>query len=217
MTLYGESYTHYQLDRSRARKFVRQLYLDSAVRQLRGPTVDFGCGVGELLRRLPAGSIGLEINPVSVEHCRQQGLDARVYDGDADHWALGVLDSAPGLQSLVVSHVLEHLERPMDKLNRLLHACNGLGIERALVIVPGRRGYESDDTHRTFVDLRMLSDPQVTAATGFSVLASRYFPGNLRVLGQRFPHHELQVSYGRDARATLAARSLDPVTPASRQ
>lgn len=195
MTLYDETYTHYQLDRGRARKFVRRLYLDSAVRKLRGSTVDFGCGVGELLQRLPAGSVGLEINPVSVDHCRAQGLDARVYDGEADNWALGILDRGQGLQSLVISHVLEHLTQPMDKLNRLLRACDRLGVARVLVIVPGRRGYASDDTHRTFVDLAMLSDPEVVAGTGFSVAASQYFPGNLRVLGDVFPHHELQVSY----------------------
>lgn len=195
MTLYDQRYTRYQLDRGRVRKFVRRLYLDSAARKLRGPTVDFGCGVGELLSRLPHGSIGLEINPVSVEYCRSQGLDARVYDGDADQWSLGLLDAGEGLQSLVISHVLEHLEQPMDTLARLLQACERLGIDRVLVIVPGRRGYDSDATHRTFIELGMLSDPTVVADTDFTLAASGYFPGNLRTLGRLFPHHELQVVY----------------------
>lgn len=195
MTLYGEGYTRYQLNRGSARKLVRRIYLDAAVRNLRGPTVDFGCGVGELLSRLPAGSLGLEINPVSVEHCRNRGLDAIVYDGDADNWSLGMLDAERGLQSLVASHVLEHLERPMDKLASLLRACNRLGIKRVLVIVPGERGYESDDTHRTFIDLEMLANPEMVKGTGFALSSSRYFPGNVRALGDFFPHHELQVVY----------------------
>lgn len=195
MNLYDETYTRYQLDRSGLRKRVRQFYLDSAASKLRGCTVDFGCGVGELLERLPAGSVGLEINPASVEHCRAKGLDARVYDADCDDWSLGVLDPKQDLRSLVVSHVLEHLQQPMDKLNRLLRACDRVGITRALVIVPGRRGYASDDTHRTFVDLPMLSHSDTLAGTGFEVVDSQYFPGNLRTLGDVFPHHELQVSY----------------------
>lgn len=212
MALYGENYTRYQLDRSLARKLVRQLYLRSAAGQLRGPTVDFGCGVGDLLRQLPAGSVGLDINPVSVGHCRSQGLDARLYDGDADEWNLELLDSTAGLQSLVISHVLEHLEQPMEKLTRLLQACGRLGIERALVIVPGWRGYESDDTHRTFVDLPMLSSPAATEGTGFALGAARYFPGNLRIIGQWFPHHELQVSYRRvgSCRPAVPGRASTP-------
>lgn len=202
MALYGEGYTRYQLERGSVRKLVRRIYLDAAVRSLQGPTVDFGCGVGELLRRLPSGSLGLEINPVSVEHCRSRGLDALVYDGDTDNWSLGVLDPERRLQSLVVSHVLEHLERPMDKLTSLLRACGRLGISRALAIVPGRRGYESDDTHRTFIDEEMLADPRVVQGTGFALSHSRYFPGNARFLGDFFPYHELQVTFD----AVTAAR-----------
>lgn len=207
MALYGEGYTRYQLERGSVRKFVRRIYLDAAVRRLRGSTVDFGCGVGELLRRLPAGSLGLEINPVSVEHCRSRGLDAVVYDGDTDGWSLGVLDPGRGLQSLVISHVLEHLERPMDKLTLLLRACGRLGISRVLVIVPGPRGYESDDTHRTFIDLEMLADPNVVEGTGFALSNSRYFPGNVRFLGDFLPHHELQVAFdaGKAARPDMTS------------
>lgn len=195
MTIYGKGYTNYQLDRSRFRKIVRHFYLESAARKVRGPTVDFGCGVGELLRRLPPGSIGLEINPVSVEHCRRQGLAASVYDGDDDQWALATLAPDQGLQSLVISHVLEHLHQPMEKLASLLAACQRLGISRVLVVVPGARGYASDATHRTFVDLPMLSDAKITAGTDFRLHNHQYFPGNVRVLGQLFPHHELQVVY----------------------
>src|SRR6476659_9778280 len=141
MTSYDARYTRYQLQRSSLRKLVRRAYLQSALSQLQGPTVDFGCGVGELLERLPAGSVGLEINPVSVDHCRASGLDARLYDGYADGWALGVLSPDQGLRSLVISHVLEHLDDPMHILSALLGSCRRLGISRVLVIVPGQRGY----------------------------------------------------------------------------
>lgn len=197
MTLYGESYTQYQLQRSWLRKVVRKFYLSSATNKLKGPTVDFGCGVGELLQRLPAGSVGLEINSMSVAHCRKRGLDALAYDGEADGWSLGVLDSRNDLESLIISHVLEHLEQPMPILSNLLRACSRLGISRVLVIVPGSSGYKTDDTHRTFVDLEMLSDKRVVRGTGFTLESSGYFPGNLRLLGRIFPHHELQVTFTR--------------------
>ncbi len=193
MNAYDEDYTRYQLQRGRLRKLVRHLYLQAACSRLEGPTVDFGCGVGELLRRLPAGSIGLEINPVSVQHCVTQGLDARWYDAEQDGWSLQLLSADLGLRSLVISHVLEHLDQPMAKLRRLLLACERLGIRRVLVIVPGRRGFAADPTHRTFVDLDMLAAPEVVAGTGFRLDTGRYFPGDVRWIGDHVPHHELQV------------------------
>lgn len=198
MSEFDARYTHYQLDRSPLRKLVRGFYLRAAAKQLSGPTVDFGCGVGELLGRLPDGSIGLEINPASVEHCRTQGLDARFYDAQTDGWALSVLEGRRDLQSLVISHVLEHLEDPASKLRQLLNAGQRLGISSVVAIVPGRRGYALDDTHRTFVDLDMLASPAVVEGTGFSLVSARYFPGILRIIGDYFAHHELQVTYQRE-------------------
>lgn len=198
MNQYDARYTRYQLDRSPLRKVVRGIYLRAAAKQLSGPTVDFGCGVGELLGRLPVGSIGLEINPASVEHCRAQGLDARFYDAQADDWSLSVLENHRDLQSLVISHVLEHLEDPASKLRQLLKAGQRLGISTVVVIVPGRRGYALDDTHRTFVDLDMLASPALVDGTGFSLERARYFPGSLRIIGDYFAHHELQVTYQRE-------------------
>ena len=50
---------HYQLDRSPLRKLLRRPYLRAAAGFVEGAAVDLGCGVGELLSRLPAGSMGL--------------------------------------------------------------------------------------------------------------------------------------------------------------
>lgn len=197
MTQYGEDYARYQLDRSWLRKLVRRIYLQSAAAQLAGPTVDLGCGVGELLSRLPEGSLGLDINPVSVEHCRRRGLDAQIYDGEADDWSLRLLAGRSDLRSLVVGHVLEHLDTPMHKLSRLLSACAGLGMSRVLVIVPGQRGFASDGTHRTFIDAAMLSDPSVTNGTGFTLRSTRHFPIDAAMVGKILTHLELQAVFER--------------------
>ena len=193
---YDGRYTRYQFDRSGLRKWVRGFYLRSAAALVQGPTIDFGCGIGELLRTLPGGSTGLELNAATVEHCVAQGLDVLHYDAAGDDWTMSPL-RRPGRRygSIVISHVLEHLDRPAECLNRLLRAARGFGVERALVIVPGRRGYASDATHLTFVDLAMLSQPSVLAGTGFTLSGSHYFPGNVRAFGDVFPHHDLRVLY----------------------
>lgn len=191
---FDASYTAYQTDRSALRRIVRRMYLRSAAAQLRGPTVDFGCGVGELLDRLPAGSKGLEYNLATVTHCRAKGLDVEAYDGYADDWNLSAL-AGGRFESMVISHVLEHLDEPTQILGKLLTAAEGLGIGRVLVIVPGQAGYRIDATHRTFVDRPMLSADGVVAGTGFELARSRYFPGDLRKIGDWFPHHELQALF----------------------
>lgn len=192
------SYTEYQINRSALRRLVRKAYLHSARRRLRGPTLDFGCGVGELLATLPPGSQGLEYNRATVEHCRRNGLDVDWYDGFSDDWQLSAIDGDRRFESMVVSHVLEHLDQPMVVLRRLLSSAARFGIQRVLVVVPGRAGFRIDATHRTFVDRAMLSRPDVVEGTGFRVRSSRYFPGNVRAVGDWFPHHELQVLLLRD-------------------
>ncbi len=197
MADYDENYTRYQLRRGLARRIVRRAYLAAAASWLQGPTVDFGCGVGELLRRLPEGSVGLEINPSTVEHCQAQGLDVLLYDADADDWSLTPLGKRHGLRSLVISHVLEHLERPMEKFNLLLRACQRLGISRVLAIVPGPAGFRSDATHKTFIDRAMLSDPAIPNGTEFSLAKTRHFPINIPAVGRGFTHLELQALFER--------------------
>lgn len=194
---FDQNYTDYQANRSLLRKQVRRAYLHSAASQVSGPTLDFGCGVGELLERLPAGSHGLEYNQATVEFCRRKGLPVDAYDGFADDWGLSVLAPGSRFDSMVISHVLEHLEEPAQVLRRLLLASERLGVCRVLVIVPGRAGFRIDATHRTFVDRGMLTDAAIVEDTGFSLTRARYFPGNLRRIGDWFPHHELQVLYTR--------------------
>ncbi|WP_449429418.1 class I SAM-dependent methyltransferase [Rhodanobacter umsongensis] len=189
---YGSDYTAYQTNRSVLRKWVRRLFLNSAARALTGPTLDFGCGVGELLSRLPKGSKGLEYNRVSVDLCRQKGLDVEWYDGYADNWCLRVLPERSHFQSMVVSHVLEHLDDPMDVLCALLRSAKRVGIERVLVIVPGPAGYRSDATHRTFVDLDMLRNT-MAADDRWGIAKYNYFPLDTLRLGDWFRYHELQV------------------------
>lgn len=195
---YDQRYTDYQTDRGWLRKWIRGFYLRSAAALLRGPTIDFGCGVGEFLKMLPSGSTGLEINEATVQYCVTRGLDVVHYNADDDQWAMSVLADRDGrYRSLVIAHVLEHLTDPVGSLNALLHGAGRMGVTKALVIVPGKKGYASDDTHLTFVDRAMLSRPEALAGTGFVLKDAHYFPGNVRSIGDVFPHHELRVVFER--------------------
>lgn len=193
MNEYDRDYTEYQLNRSRLRRWVRRMYLGRAVKLLPdGPAIDFGCGIGNLLRRLPPGSIGLEYNAETVAYCRRQGLDVIWYDGTRDGWNLGALPSGKRYVSLVVSHVLEHLDAPDRILKSLLAAAGNRGVSTALLIVPGIAGFNSDPTHRTFIDLpwfrKVLGD-----IDDWQLTHAGYYPFNHESGGGIFAHNELQV------------------------
>jgi SAM-dependent methyltransferase len=197
-TEYGADYTSYQADRAAWRRLLRRPWLRAAEGFVSGPAVDLGCGVGELLERLPAGSMGLEINPASIAHCREKGLDVGYYDGTADDWGLGpVRARLTRFDTLILSHVLEHLDDPVDVLHRLLSAARPLDLRQVLVVVPGRAGFRHDDTHRTFVDRAMLAAAAVSRDTGFALTHTSYFPGNLRRVGDWFTYHELRAVFTR--------------------
>lgn len=189
---FDSSYLEYQLNRSAVRKMVRRLYMHRAASQLTGASLDFGCGIGHLLQKLPGGSKGVEYNHEAVKFCRDKGLTVMYYDGFADNWGLSTLPADWTFQSLVISHVLEHLDEPMNVLRALLAAGEGRGISKVLVIVPGMAGFGIDLTHRTFVNIEMLQNAGLEAM-GWQIMSAKHFPGNWKPLGNYFPHHELQV------------------------
>ena len=188
---YGDDYTAYQLNRGPLRRWVRRHYLTAAAALAANTTLDFGCGVGELLARLPKGSVGVEYNPVSVAHCRQRGLDVHWYDGFADDFALTTLELPDNVETLFLSHVLEHFDDPIHLVHRLAAAL-APGLRRIVLIVPGEAGFRIDPTHRQFVDIDMVL-ATVRSMPGWCIRSSRYFPLNHRQAGKLFPYNELQV------------------------
>lgn len=197
---FDRDYAATQLQRSRhpLRRIVKGWYLRQVLMRVDGPTIDFGCGAGQLLRRLPAGSVGLEVNPFLIEALRATGLDVRAAGGD-----LGDFD-LPGLaigryRSLVISHVLEHLPDPAAALQRLLAACGRLGVQRVVAVVPGAKGYASDPTHRTFIDRRYVQQHLPARSEGFERVSMGYFPGPWEVLGRAYTFHEMILVYRRSA------------------
>ena len=96
-----------------------------------------------------------------------------------------------------MSHVLEHLDDPVDVLHRLVETAGPLRLRQVLIVVPGKAGFRSQESHRTFVDRGMLSDPAVTRDTGFVLASTSYFPGDIRRIGDVFLYHELRASYVR--------------------
>jgi len=199
MTDYGADYLCFQTSRSRLRKWVRSFYITHAIRHCRGPTIDVGCGPGEILRRLPAGSVGLEVNPDAIRHCLAMGLQAEPFAGGDDGFLLHQMDGR-NMHSLLCAHVLEHLPDPRAAAIAMLTAGTRLGLDSLVFIVPGRVGFRSDPTHRHFVDAAMFRSLQTEASGNYTLAALGYFPGNARWIGDVFIYHELMAVFHRRPR-----------------
>ena len=194
--LFDRDYAARQLRRRRnpLRRAIKHFYLQNMLREVSGPAVDLGFGAGQLLERLPPGSIGLEVNPHLVDDARRAGLNAVLYDSEAEQPLIGVV--APNTYStLVMAHVLEHFENAEAFLRRLLRSCAALGIRRVVLVVPGAKGYQFDSTHRTFVDLRYLTEHDLLSCEGFMLGTHRYFPGNREWIGRYYTFHEFMFVY----------------------
>lgn len=196
--VFDREYAARQLRRSRnpLRRAIKHFYLRNMLREVRGRTVDLGFGAGQLLEKLPPGSLGLEVNPHLVEAARSAGLNAVLYDTDAAEPLIGAVP--PGIYStLVMAHVLEHIPDAHQFVRRMLRSCAALGIGRVIFVVPGAKGYEFDSTHRTFVNARYLKEHGLLQCEGYAVTTSRYFPGNYEGIGRYYTFHEFMFVYDR--------------------
>jgi hypothetical protein len=63
--------------------------------------------------------------------------------------------------------------------------------------VPGKKGFDSDPTHRTFVTHEWLLENGLLNCEGFHLEKVDYFPFNMPVIGDYFVFHEMKVVYRR--------------------
>ncbi len=192
--LYAEQYFEYLHRRSWWRKQVRQGYLRDIRQQCTGKTIDLGCGVGELLKLLPEGSLGLEINPFAVRYCQAEGLNAALYNPVSDDYRLEGLENA-GFSSLTMNHVLEHLDAPCLVVSKLFETGKRLSIQRFVFTVPGWKGYLSDPTHRTFVDMAYFEKNGLLNHPRYRLIQARYFPFNHSFFSNNLTHNELRIVF----------------------
>lgn len=125
-------------------------------RELKGETLDVGCGIGDMLRYRPQTK-GVDIDPNAVSWCCSQGLDAVQMEVDCLPFADAVFDSVN------LDNVLEHIAEPGPLLAQIHRVLKSGG--RLLVCVPGKKGYATDPDHKIFYDENRLTE--TLAANGF--------------------------------------------------
>jgi len=189
---YGQEYLDYQTNRNWFRKLVRKLYLNKQKSYLVGTVLDFGCGSGELLKKIEHDCVGLEVNKNAVKYCKKNGLNVHLYDPISDDYSFSQFTK---FDSLVMSHVLEHLAQPEIVLTKILKSCFRLGVKRILLIVPGKKGFLSDKTHKKFIDINFIMNNYLNDNYGYELREVTYFPLNNKIFGDLFTHNESLFIY----------------------
>lgn len=154
-----------------------------------GFTLDVGCGLGRNLAHLDGRGVGIDHNPASVAVARERGLQAFTPDA----FAASPFASAGRFDTLLVSHVLEHLtvEGAIELLRTYLPYVRDGG--QAIVITPQEWGQRADASHVTFMDFEAVRG--VFEAAGLEPQRQFSFPFP-RAMGHVFRFNEF-VTVGR--------------------
>lgn len=195
-TEYDLEYAQAQLGRrnSALRRFIKGFYLRNLLKDVEGPSIDFGCGAGQILELLPAGSIGLEVNEHLVSALREKDLNVQSYNPEEDQ--LTFSDLPKGVyETFIMSHVLEHFENAQTGLKKILDSCTRLGIKKVIIVVPTEKGYQFDETHRTFINESYLQENGLSQYGDFKLTQLSYFPINSAGIGKFMTFHEMKIVF----------------------
>jgi SAM-dependent methyltransferase len=112
-----------------------------------GTVLDVGCGIGDFLA-FRQDTVGTDINPRSINWCRGNGHHVEPMLPDALPFQNEAFDG------VVIDNVLEHIADPFPLLAEVYRVLRSGG--KAVIGVPGRRGYASDTDHKVFYDEELL-------------------------------------------------------------
>lgn len=162
---------------------VQQPYYWNILRLHPGKTLDIGCGVGRILKKLPNGSIGIDHNKYSIEYVNAHGLRGFM----PNEFLSSKQYKGQKFDSILLSHVIEHME-VTDAIALLKTYLPYLAKGGKIIIIcPQERGYSSDSTHVTFIDQAIIDG--LFEQIDFKTSRSYSFPFP-RLFGKVFKYNE---------------------------
>jgi hypothetical protein len=199
VTEFNQTYAGEQIRRSKhpLRRLIKYFYLNNVLADVIGAAIDLGCGAGQLLMKLPAGSLGLELNPYLVNELTALGMHVQHYDVLKDNCNLSIIKDNQ-FNTLIISHVMEHFTDAAMVMRRIFSAAEKKAINRIIIIVPGKLGYDSDKTHQTFINSEYIRINQLENVSGYKLAKHSFFPLPSERSGDYFIYQELKLIYDKE-------------------
>ena len=110
-----------------------------------GRVLDVGCGIGRCLDFIRPRGVGVDPNEAAIAVCRANGHEA--YPPDEFAALAGSSGTGPQFDTLLCSHVLEHLDEPTAVALIRQYLPYVVPGGRVILITPQERGQQSDETH----------------------------------------------------------------------
>jgi SAM-dependent methyltransferase len=130
--------------------------------------LDFGCGLGQNIYKLP-NAIGYDISNFGVEFCRHKGINATTHLDEIPNEAFDVVFTA---------HVLEHHPHPKTMVEHM-HAKLKKG-KTLILVIPFERhskGRFSLDLNQHLFAWNFQAINNLLLTNGFEILENRYIRG----------------------------------------
>lgn len=193
---FDQFYADEQLRRSKhpIRRLIKYFYIKNIIKDVVGLAIDLGCGAGQLLEKLPPDSLGLELNPFLIKELSSKGLQTLRFDINEDNGRFSGIPSNQ-FKTLIISHVLEHFADASAVMQKLFSSANDLGITRIIIVVPGKVGYASDSTHRTFINVAYIKNHGLEFMSGYQLISASHFPVPIECVGDISIYQELKHIY----------------------
>ncbi|MBK8901480.1 MAG: class I SAM-dependent methyltransferase [Anaerolineaceae bacterium] len=180
-----QTYYNYLMKRSRFSFWIRRFFIADLTRHFHGQVLDVGCGIGEFLQQYNGDSLGIDINPLMVRHCHQQGFTCCVSGAYPLPFTEGSFDG------VLASNILEHLDSVETAVAEAARVLKPGGV--LAITVPQEAGFKHDDTH---VNLLKQSDlAQIARRFNLQQKQSYFYPFRLEWPGKLLYFCELRAVF----------------------
>jgi len=90
---------------------------------------------------------------------------------------------------------MEHLKNPVEVWREITEFGKKADLKVILMVVPGKKGFDSDKSHCTFIDMEFIKKHSMEKINGFELKRYYYFPINMKWFGNIFTHNETIFVY----------------------
>jgi ubiquinone/menaquinone biosynthesis C-methylase UbiE len=174
-----KNYFEYLKNRSWFSFTFRKYFYKNILKELKGKTLDIGCGLGEFIKK---NGSGIDMNPYCVNYCKGKGLDVKKGKAEKIPFKNNTFDSVFCLC------VLEHLKKPKQAIKEMARVLKPKG--KLILIVPTECGFRHDKTHVKFWhkdNTRELLKPY------FRIRKMFFYPFSSRFMRELLYFNELRI------------------------